>query len=218
MTTRMTALEKYKHFWKQIEPVVAEHDITGFHVVWAGCGDNGHIDELNILQGGKRRPNRSKKLEEDSYGNKMSVHPWWHDREKFVSFDDLELVVPDVTQIKETFKDGWVKEEIVGDCPLEELVMTMSYVLCRAWFPGWEINDGSTGTFYFYPKCVEFEFIEYYTEDEDGQEEQGHKTYSLSVPFREFDNMDYDDGYRGRCIDQVIPSENDENEDEQDEE
>jgi len=197
----MSVLAKYKAFWKQVDAVVKEHGFQGFRVVWSGIGDCGQIDELDVITGGKRRANRSKKYTIDIYDNIMQPAPWLHDKETFAGLYNLNLVIPNCPRVKETFKDGWVKEETVGDYPLSELVIELSYVFMNHWFPGWELNDGSTGTFYFYPKYVEYTFIQYYRDLEGSDDTEGHKTYSSTVRFKDFEGFDYDDGYLGECVD-----------------
>jgi hypothetical protein len=214
-------LAKYKAFWKEVGPIVAEKGITGFRIAFSGVGDCGCIDELDFITGGKRRrlTARQAAIEEDidvdEFGNKMRPHPWLHDSETFTDLEESKLVLPNVAQKREVMDPelGWKIEDFVGDMPLAEVVKKVGYAVINTWFPGWEINEGSNGVVHFYPKYIEFEFTEYY---EKGNK-QGHKCYSETVKFPEFEGWDYDDGYRGFHVDMLLDdeaSEDDEDEDE----
>jgi hypothetical protein len=200
-------LVKYKDFWKQVKTIADDNGITGFHIVYSGAGDEGCIDEVNMLKGGKRRRLTKKQaaveteIDTDEFGNEMRPHPWAHDDEVFSDLEDSKLVVPNVVQKREMFDAelGWRLYEFVGDLPLAEAVKKIGYAVTNAWFPGWEINEGSNGVLYLYPKYIEFEFTEYY-EDES---ERGHKCYSETVKFQDFEDWDYDLGYRGKCVDEI---------------
>jgi hypothetical protein len=207
-------LSKYKDFWKQVKPVVDANGFTGFHITFSGCGDCGQIDEIQTFTGKRARrltPRQVKiemSIDTDRFGNSMRPHPWNHGTETFADLEESGLVIPNVHQKQEIFVpgEGWKIEDSVGDMPLAEVVKKMAYEVAYTWFGGWEINAGSNGSFYFYPKYIEFEFTEYF-EDYDmqpGKEVQGHKCYSETVRFHEFEGWDYDEGYRGYHIDQII--------------
>jgi hypothetical protein len=200
-------LIQYKAFWKQVKSVVAENGFTGFHITFSGCGDNGQIDEVNTFTGNRSRrlsPRQAAieaEIDTDAYGNSMRPHPWLHDTETFESLQDSDLVIPNVKQTRELFveNEGWKTEEFVGDMPLIDVVKTMAYDVAATWFGSWETDEGSNGVLYFYPKYIEFEYTEYY----EKENEQGHKCYSETVRFKDFEDWDYDVGYRGFCIDAI---------------
>jgi len=207
-------LAKYKAFWKQVQPVVDEQGFTGFHITFSGVGDCGQIDEVSTFTGKRARRLTPKQeaieaeIDTDEAGNEMRPHPWSHGTETFESLDDSELVIPNVPQKRERVVEGegWKTEDFVGDMPLVEVVKMMGYAVMNTWFPGWEINAGSNGSFYFYPTYIEFEFTEYFEdyEKQPGKRVEGHKCYSETVRFHEFEGWDYDEGYRGYHIDQII--------------
>jgi hypothetical protein len=210
-------LAKYKAFWKQVDATVIANGITGFHITFSGIGDCGQIDEVNTFIGkrGRRLTPRQVAIEAeidtDEFGNKMRPHPWNHHTETFADLEESGLVIPNVHQKQEIFVpgEGWKIEDSVGDMPLAEVVKKMAYAVMNGWFPGWEINAGSNGFFYFYPTYIEFEFTEYFEdyEKQPGKRVEGHKCYSETVRFHEFEGWDYDEGYRGFHIDQIVDEE-----------
>lgn len=204
-------LTQYKAFWKQVAEPVKAHGITGFYVTFSGGGDEGQIDEIGFIKDGKRTVNRSKKNEVDSYGNEVRPHPWLHKNEDIVLFEDVaDILVPDVKTFREKFQDGkWVKEEVITSVTLEELTSEIMYEVMNEWFSGWETDDGSFGTIYMYPRCVEYEFGSYF----ENSRQRGVSMFSNSVQFKDFQDWDYDCGFRGRHVDEVF----DESEDEDDE-
>jgi hypothetical protein len=216
-------LENYKTFWKRVKPLAQEQGITGFRIQFAGSCDNGSIEEIDMIKGGKRKRKSKKEMESDEssetdeFGNKMRPHPWEHSDETFVNIEDdtgslgAALVVPNVPHKKETFEGGWKIEEVVGDLTLSEVVKTIGYEVVNRWFPGWEINDGAQGTLYFYPTYIEMDFMEFY----DDENSRGHKCYSETIKFQDFD-FDYDVGYRGKYLDELKDDDDEEiNEDDE---
>jgi hypothetical protein len=206
-------LAKYKAFWKQVKPIADANNITGFHITFSGVGDCGQIDEIQTFTGARSRRLSARQvkieaeIDTDEFGNEMRPHPWNHGTETFADLEESGLVLPNAQIKVERLEAGeWKTEETIGDMPLAEVVKKMGYAVANTWFSGWEINAGSYGSFYFYPNCIEYEFTEYFEDYnmQPGNRVEGHKCYSESVKFSEFEDFDYDEGYRGFHIDQII--------------
>lgn len=203
----MNLVDAYKKFWSDVENVASDHGVTGFFVTFSGAGDDGSIDELQAITG--IRPGRmtdeqiaiEEEIDTDQFGNSMKPHPWSHLDEDFQDLEGLNITMTGVEQEREVFVEGegWKTSRVVADFPLIEMVKRLACEVAYIWFPGWETNSGSSGTLYFYPEDVEFEFTEYY---EEGKE-QGHRCYSETVPVDELHSLHTDLGYRGKCVDAI---------------
>ena len=208
-------IEEYKTFWKTLKPLMATQPIKGFSIEFSGSGDEGQIDDVYVITGGRRvKTAKTVKGEKDDYGHdEIPPHPWNHKGETILDEESTQkLVIGQQKTEKESFVEGkgWVKEEIITEIPLIELVREMAYKLLEVWCDEWEVNEGTRGTIYLYKKEAEYEFIKYFEDYDECQ--YGVRYYSKCFEVDDFDCIRYEDyDSRGIWVDgELDPIEEDE--------
>lgn len=79
-----------------------------------------------------------------------------------------QILIPFTSTVGYYSAGKWEEKEVTKDITIEEFVKELCYELLTLHHPGWEINDGSSGTFTFNvkEKSIHLGHHEYYTESD----------------------------------------------------
>lgn len=215
----MDIIQEYKSFWRSLKPITEKQPIKGFVIEFSGSGDEGQIDDVTIITGGRRtKTSKKEKGMQDDFGHaEIPPHPWSHKNEQVLDEEAAAaLVVPNMKVMEETCDNGiWVKREVVKDISLIEHVTELTYKLMEIWWSEWEVNEGSRGTVYLYPKEAEYEFIKYFEDYDELQ--RGVRYYSHKFELEDFEAIEYENyDARGIWVDEELEPIDDDTEDEDD--